>query len=332
VLQAASSDVTNSAFSTRDFVLNRVLVLFAIPAVVSLLAVGARWHWLLDLATHFRAYYLAAMALATMICLVARRFKPAAAFGALALLNIGFVAPLYVAASVADGEGTPVRVMTVNAYCANQQRDLLLQYIAETSPDVILAMEIDGGWAARLEALSITYPHQLIEPRHDDCFGIALLSKLPARKLEIRQIGPAGVPSIYAEITTPDGGSFHVVGSHPVPPTNARRAEMRNRQLAGLARLLATLDGPVVLLGDLNTTSWSPCFRDLVTTTKLRDSRHGFGNQPSWPSSLIYFGIAIDHVLVSNDIAVRDRCVGPDIGSDHRPVIADLAIPSTKKK
>jgi endonuclease/exonuclease/phosphatase (EEP) superfamily protein YafD len=33
-------------------------------------------------------------------------------------------------------------------------------------------------------------------------------------------------------------------------------------------------------------------------------------------------------VLISPEIEVRERTVGPDIGSDHRPVIIDLVVPA----
>jgi endonuclease/exonuclease/phosphatase (EEP) superfamily protein YafD len=42
-------------------------------------------------------------------------------------------------------------------------------------------------------------------------------------------------------------------------------------------------------------------------------------------------GLAIDHVLASPEIGVRDYLVGPDLGSDHLPVVAGLVLPSAQR-
>ena len=42
------------------------------------------------------------------------------------------------------------------------------------------------------------------------------------------------------------------------------RARYRNRQLAGLARFISEREGPIILLGDLNVTPWSPYFTDFL--------------------------------------------------------------------
>ena len=61
--------------------------------------------------------------------------------------------------------------------------------------------------------------------------------------------------------------------------------------------------------------------------TKLVDSQKGFGPQSSWPTELPYLGIPIDHIVTSPNITTIRRKIGGHIGSDHRPVIADLMIP-----
>jgi endonuclease/exonuclease/phosphatase (EEP) superfamily protein YafD len=59
--------------------------------------------------------------------------------------------------------------------------------------------------------------------------------------------------------------------------------------------------------------------------SRLRDSREGFGIQPTWLSNKPLFMVPIDHVLVSEGINIHKRFTGPDIGSDHRPVIVDFS-------
>jgi endonuclease/exonuclease/phosphatase (EEP) superfamily protein YafD len=84
-------------------------------------------------------------------------------------------------------------------------------------------------------------------------------------------------------------------------------------------------NGRLVLAGDLNLTPWSPRFARLLTETGLDDSGLRRGLAPTW---LWPFGLAIDHVLVGAGLVALDNHLGPELGSDHRPVIVDLAIRS----
>jgi endonuclease/exonuclease/phosphatase (EEP) superfamily protein YafD len=54
----------------------------------------------------------------------------------------------------------------------------------------------------------------------------------------------------------------------------------------------------------------------------------GGGWQPTWNSKSLILPpvLRIDHVLASPAFAVTGFEVGGDFGSDHRPVIADLAM------
>jgi endonuclease/exonuclease/phosphatase (EEP) superfamily protein YafD len=301
----------------------------AVPAVLSFVAFAARLWWRFDLCTHFRAHYLVALAIGTILSVLLRQFKAASIFGAVAILNLWFVAPLYLPAASDSKSGVPIRLMTVNAYFHNKDRSQLLQLIRGTRPDALLVLEVNEAWFNDFDGLADTYPYRIAEPRRDG-WGIAFFSRLPCDQLEIREIGHAELPSTFAQLKLADGGSLSIIGSHPVAPFGRRHAGFRNQQLAALAEFAATLDGPVALIGDLNVTSWSPYFSDLIRTSGLRDSRKGFGVQSSWPTKLVPFGITIDHVLVSPEIAVRTRKIGADIGSDHRAVITDLLIPSNE--
>lgn len=100
---------------------------------------------------------------------------------------------------------------------------------------------------------------------------------------------------------------------------------MRNEQLTALAQFVTDIRGPIVLLGDLNTSPWSFFFRRLLEQSGLRDSAKGYGVQPTWPSFFRPARIPIDHCLHSPDMVVTDRRVGEAFGSDHLPLIVELA-------
>jgi endonuclease/exonuclease/phosphatase (EEP) superfamily protein YafD len=118
-----------------------------------------------------------------------------------------------------------------------------------------------------------------------------------------------------------------IVATHPASPKKAWEFADRKRQLAEVGKLARNTAGPVVVVGDLNTTSWSPYFQDLLATSGLLDSRRGFGVEASWPrASLALMRIPIDHCLVSPEVSVLDRWIGEDVGSDHRPIVVEFAL------
>ena len=82
----------------------------------------------------------------------------------------------------------------------------------------------------------------------------------------------------------------------------------------------------MVLLGDLNCTVWSPYFGRLVRDSGLKDSSRGWGVQPSWPAGNWLLRIPIDHCLHSPEVRVVRRGIGPDVGSDHFPVIVEMQL------
>jgi endonuclease/exonuclease/phosphatase (EEP) superfamily protein YafD len=60
--------------------------------------------------------------------------------------------------------------------------------------------------------------------------------------------------------------------------------------------------------------------------TGLKNSRRGFGILPTWPTFLPLLSIPIDHFLLSPEFAVLKTGQGPNIGSDHVPLITELML------
>ena len=95
------------------------------------------------------------------------------------------------------------------------------------------------------------------------------------------------------------------------------------------------LDRAAIILGDLNVSMWSPFYRSMIQTSGLRNARQGRGILPTHSIVAPQFAALsapIDHCLVTRDIQVEDFQLGPAIGSDHLPIIAELLIPNAQSE
>ena len=178
--------------------------------------------------------------------------------------------------------------------------------------------------AAGLAGLARRYPVSRIEPR-DDPFGIGLWSRLPASQVDLVSMPPLGFPALQLHWAAPAPGSLWLV--HPFPPISGEATAWRDTQLRYTAGLIRG-DEDAVLAGDLNTTPWSAAYRQLRQEAGLADSSARGWPWPTWfgPGLVSQvLAVPIDHVLHGSAWRSVAHRVGPDIGSDHRPLIVELA-------
>ena len=298
----------------------------ALICAASLIGFGGRIWWIFELASHFRLQYALALSLCLPPLLYWHRYRWAAVFSAFALLNAMLLAPRLLPlaeAAVHSDLGQPTfRVLLANVNSANRDYAKIHRAILEHEPDFIVLLEVTPWLLERLAEFDDFFPHRVVAPREDN-FGIALLGRQPFPRTEIVQFGAAGLPSITAEVAVGER-RFILVGTHPSPPVSAGSARDRNEQLAALALFARQARHPLLLLGDLNVSPWSPYFGRLLAASGLRDSADGRGILPSWPVGLPPLWIPIDHALYSDGIEVLRRKSGATLGSDHYPVIVDF--------
>jgi len=291
----------------------------------------ARWDWRADLLTHFQEPALAATLLA-VAALACRHRRLAAALGLLAIGQAWGLARVEGPNPVPAGPGAPgnVRVLMANVHAENRDPGRMLGLIRRERPDVVGIVEYTGRWADALAGeLRREYPHRAEAPGGHA--GLALWFREPPIGVEWAAPVPGGRPWLHATLRI-GGRPAHLWLVHPTNPVNRRGRLPGNPELAELAARAAIEQGPRVMIGDFNCTDGSPHFADFLGRSGLRDSRPGFGRQASWPTWSPY-RIAIDHAFLSPDLAVVGRRLGPDIGSDHRPVILDVApAPASARK
>lgn len=295
-----------------------------------------RWHWMLDNFSHFRPQYAVGLTLLGLGFLGFKQWKSGGIFLVAAAVNAAIVVPIYLPPPSTDPTAQqseaiqpqavqPLTLMLRNVHTQMGDPQQVLAQITKEEPDILVLEEIGNGWVMELAELQSLYPHSSIVPREDH-FGIGVWSKFPLTDVEILELGGAGVPTIFCVAETTQG-RLQVVATHPLPPGSGSYAKLRNAQLAALAEHVATIQLPVVLLGDLNTTPWNHYFQKFLSQSGLQNSAQGFGVQPSWPRHLPLLQIPLDHVLHSKSITILDRQVGADsAGSDHYPVVVDLRL------
>ncbi|MDR2849562.1 MAG: endonuclease/exonuclease/phosphatase family protein [Verrucomicrobiota bacterium] len=285
-----------------------------------------RFHWGCELFTHFQPQ-LALCFIGYALLQFALREKARAAVALIFAVKNALPAVLLLLPPATTPAATPahhLRILQANILTSNTNASALLALVARENPDIIILQEPNARWLSDLAPLSRAYPVSATDPREDN-FGAAIFAK-SARSAEIIHLNdPERAPSTRALIDV-SGRTLTVIGTHPPAPYCASKWRGRNAYTLGLARLLSETQGPRVVTGDFNNTPWSSHFQAFMTISGLRDSAQGRRPQPTWPTFLpAPLRIPLDHCFHSADVRIIDRRLGPDIGSDHLPLIIDLA-------
>lgn len=294
--------------------------LVAVPA--SLAAWAAPLHWALELPGHGRLHLGLSLLLAAAVAGLARR-RRALLYLLVAGVNLAPVAArAWVAPRGAVEGAATIRVALHNVNTGNRRRGSAVAALAAADADVVAVIEASSAWVAELRAALPEHVHVLAHPQ-DDNFGMTLFSRVPLEGAEVLWL-PSSPAALTARVRL-GSRTVTLLVVHPYPPIGTG-ALVRDRQLAAVARHAAACEGPLVVMGDLNATPWTPCVERLREEAQLADGGAGSGYGATWPARLGPLGIPIDLVLV-RDVAVTGFEVGAAHGSDHRALTFSISAP-----
>lgn len=284
-------------------------------------------YWVFDLFSNFKVQLAVGGLVLFPFCLKFIKWKwLSSSFCAICMLwNLSFVLPYYVEKppQIDKTAAGTLSMVSMNLLSENNEVDRVLVFLEAEMPEVLVLLEYTPQWDHLLSGIRNAYPYQKLIPQ-DGHFGIAVWSKHEMQAIQTH-FGYPGIPSIEAMIRTPSG-LITLIATHPLPPLDQNQFELRNKQLTSIAQRLGEVGGRVMVLGDLNLSSFSEHFK-ILETGGFRDSRKGFGVLPTWPANYGWLSTTIDHALVAGNLKVTDRRVGPNIGSDHLPIIIQVTIP-----
>jgi endonuclease/exonuclease/phosphatase (EEP) superfamily protein YafD len=265
-----------------------------------------------------------------------RRWLPVTATALASLITVGPIMGLNISPrSLGCGRGQ-LRLLTCNIHRQHVDVVALGDYIASIQPDIValqgwsetghgtlFAPDAIGNWHVR------RHGELLVASRSP----IVSMSPIDLPDRESAPQGQTGAATDF-ELSTPYG-VIHLINLHLASPhtglaaittdggaklaANIVRRTLESQTIRGTADALG---GAVILAGDFNTTGDSPIFRENwpVYSDAFSAAGSGFG--------LTYYvrstQLRIDHILTGTRINTVRCWVGIDVGSPHRPFVADL--------
>ena len=235
--------------------------------------------------------------------------------------------------------GQEIRVLTFNAARFPDGPARFEQLVAAIDPDVVFLQEVHGGEA-------VTWPVGWTVLKDGELL-IASRFPLTARDRVVRSL-PGRWPrtiSLFGTVHTPHGdvpvgvthllsprqGLSGIVNSQTILDLSKRRQiddeiQWRRSESSRVADAVSQEKEGIILGGDLNMPDDSRIYRDHWGGLRNAFSRagFGFGHSVFLRQGPFTFAARIDHVLFTKEWHCTRCWVGPDVGSDHRPVIADL--------
>jgi len=314
---------------------SRALTAFVVAlAVATVLGWLGRFHAWFEMLTNIAPHMLLLAVVATTWSALARRRKHATASGICLLWFLFLLVPYWVASADAL-PADPAAVHTAlqyNVYFGNDDIDRIVSEIEAADADVIALHEITTDqWLKIGERLpdyaAISLPWDGSDPQLGG--GLALLSRTPLTALPVDPAASIVGRPVLAATTMIGDREVVLVGLHPhASRFESHKVELRTDQLDAVADLLRDETRPALILADLNMTPTSSDYRGFLNDLDWRDPHRSTGWDASWPTWGGPFGLPIDHVLVSDNIALHDISAQGGGGSDHKAVVASFSLGS----
>lgn len=258
-------------------------------------------------------------------------FSLLAAAGAVQVAQMLPYTRLWKAQVPAAADGAPpdrrLRIVISNVRVENRDVGRWLRIVRAEDPDVVVAVEPDSWWDQELRVLEPDYPHHVRQPQ-DNTYGMVIYSRRPLRDTKINHLVERDVPSIFTSIELPSGERVRLVVLHPRPPRPDIRqdSDLRDAELVRTGRIAQAFQTPVVIAGDLNDVAWSHTTHLFQRIARVLDPRIGRGVFATYHADHWYLRYPLDHVFLSKHFdLVELRRLG-DVGSDHFPILIDLAL------
>ncbi len=224
-----------------------------------------------------------------------------------------------------------ITILTSNVLTPNRDAYKLVNLVKEHRPDVLVTLESDQWWEDQLKVIEEQLPHTVKCPL-DNLYGMHVYSRLPMGDTELCYLVEDNIPSVHTTLTLDNGRVIRVHFLHPAPPSPTENTESKERdaEITIVGKSVADSTMPVIVTGDLNDVAWSTTTRLFRKISGLLDPRIGRGIFCTFHAGYPFLRWPLDHVFHSAHFTLSHMERMPSIGSDHFPLLTQLALTPEK--
>ena len=321
-----------SEFKMRRFFTFAVSAVALFLLLATFVGLAGSFFWIFDICNNFRVQFLVASFVGLGLSLILRSRILLGSYAMILVVNLSFIAPLYVAPSdhsEVDASSREVSVVSYNAWLRNDDWESIKSVLEAENPSIIYLTELHPDIETRIKSLQNVFH---IFRKKSDAILVRRDAMLNPRLVVNAEVD--ALPGIVVSMKF-EKVELMFLGIHPAAPLSGEATRRRDESFDAVASIVEEADELVIVAGDFNATSWSSPFRRLQKRTGLVNSQRGEGIQATWPSYPgSYFNgllrIPIDHCLHSPEIMTLNRAVGDAGKSNHNPIRVDLIIPVSR--
>jgi endonuclease/exonuclease/phosphatase (EEP) superfamily protein YafD len=302
----------------------RVGVIATVAGVLMVLigVAAGSLHWSFDLLGQFLLPSMVAAGTAALVALLCRWPRLAFASAGAALAAFAIATPFTEPPAGAAKEAPRFKVLLFNIWHANARLPQVRDMVERENPDVVVLLETTKRNRDRLHGIAALYPYRF------DCIGngacdITILARSRLTAPATKGTSDPG-PTIVNVETEVAGCRLKLFATHMTRPFPHRPYSAQRMQANTIGEAVSGWPGAKLLLGDFNGATWGHVVRTIETRGGVKAATGAGGTWPSlFPPQM---RIPIDHVMAGPGLSFVSRRVLPRIGSDHSPVLTEIAV------
>lgn len=231
-------------------------------------------------------------------------------------------------ATPSTNHGHHVTVMTVNTRYGRADTGTILHEIKQHKVDILAVSEANDDFVTRLHDSGIlqTLGYEQIgtKTNHDNAGFNALWSRFPVTAQGGSKLKGMGSNTPWMDVNM-SGQTVRILSTHPYSPQ--RGGEQWGHDISELSTAVQGVDTPVIVMGDMNSSTFHPSLRRVINSGLLDSSLElHTGTHTTFPSSwpLVPSLIEIDHVLHTRELQATSVDAAFIPRTDHKALIVTL--------